>query len=572
MEAASCPALVSDSKARICHFLPASRRSALIIGAMSDVIAGRPHNHGVMKMTFPVRQPRGRGTGSPTLVREAPPRDSSGKRQQQAPSGRHESASQRPGSMFARVGQQRPAGSRWRHSGRSDDEPSAGQKTRRPQTPRSGLQIRRDSLDRTSWRVLRNSQFKLYFFGSLASNLGSWLQNTAQVLLAYQLTHSVIWVGGVTCAQFAGSLFLGPWAAALADRVGGRRTLICTQLFSACVAASMAWLQVMGMLNGRLLIVGALGLGLAFTFALPVQVAMVPRLVPDRDTEAAMAMNSVSYNAGRAVAPVLCIVVISTIGFGWVFALNAISFLFFSVSLASLAKVRPLTDRKPSGRARAWDGLSIARSNPRIWLLLGMVAAVTIADDPVLVLGPALAHKVFGTSNDWAGYFLAALGCGTVLGSLVPRKLAGLVDLSRRSKRAALWLLALSGCIFIYIAGISPWVSLVAACGAGVAGLMTGAATQALLVQQAPVSAASVMALWAVAWAGTKPIASLLDGVLATVFSVRVAGIILILPALTLAIFELYLPRGVKDRLKKRTGQSWDQNPMIRMPSPDVPM
>lgn len=520
-------------------------------------------------MTLLVRQARGGGTGSPTPVREASQRDSSGKRRQQAPSGRPESASQRPGNMFAGVGQQRSAGSRWRHSGPGDDEPSAGQKSGRPQTPRSGLQIRRDSLDRTSWRVLRNSQFKLYFFGSLASNLGSWLQNTAQVLLAYQLTHSVIWVGGVTCAQFAGSLFLGPWAAVLADRVGGRRMLIGTQLFSACVAASMAWLQVMGMLNDRLLIVGALGLGLAFTFALPVQVAMVPRLVSEQDTEAALAMNSVSYNAGRAVAPVLCIVVISTIGFGWVFALNAISFLFFSVSLA---KVHPLTDRKPSGRARARDGFSLARSNPRIWLLLGMVAAVTIADDPVLVLGPALAHKVFGASNDWAGYFLAALGCGTVLGSLVPRKLAGLVDLSRRSKRAALWLLALSGCIFIYIAGISPWVSLVAACGAGVAGLMTGAATQALLVQQAPVSAPSVMALWAVAWAGTKPIASLLDGWLATVFSIRVAGIILIMPALILAISELYLPRGVKERLKRRTGQSWDQKQMIRMPSPDVPM
>jgi hypothetical protein len=80
------------------------------------------------------------------------------------------------------------------------------------------------------------------------------------------------------------------------------------------------------------------------------------------------------------------------------------------------------------------------------------------------------------------------------------------------------------------------------------------------------------MALWAVAWAGTKPIASVLDGLLATVFSVRVAGFILIMPALILAISELYLPRGVKDRLKRRTGQSWDQKPMVRMPSPDVPM
>jgi MFS family permease len=519
-------------------------------------------------MTFPVRQARRRGTGSPsTLIRDVPPPNPGGIPQQQVPAGRHDSASPRSGSAFTGVSHQKPADPQWCRSAPYDGETAAAQKSRRSQALRTVLPIWRGSLDRTSWRVLRNSQFKLYFFGSIVSNLGSWLQNTAQVLLAYQLTHSVIWVGGVTCAQFAGSLFLGPWAAVLADRMGGKRMLIGTQLFSACVASFMVWLQVSGLLDGRLLIVGALGLGLAFTFALPVQVAMVPRLLPRRDTEAALAMNSVSYNAGRAVAPVLCVVVISTIGFGWVFALNAISFLFFSLVLM---KMHPLTGRRPSHLARARDGLRIARSNPRIWLLLGMVAAVTIADDPVLVLGPALAHRVLGTSNDWAGYFLAALGCGTVLGSLAPRKLAGLTDLSSRSRRAALWLLALSGCIFTYVIGISPLVSLIAAGGAGVAGLMTGAATQALLVQQTAVSTPSVMALWAVAWAGTKPIASLLDGWLATVLSVRLAGIILIMPALVLAMLELYLPPGVKERLKKRTGQPWDQNHLIRMPSPDV--
>jgi MFS family permease len=521
-------------------------------------------------MTFPVRQAQGRGTGFPSiLIRDVPPHNPGGKRQQQVPSGPHEPISQRPGGAFTGVSQQKSAGSQWWQPGVCDAETATKQNSRRPQALRTLPRIRRDSLDRTSWRVLRNSQFKLYFIGSIVSNLGSWLQNTAQVLLAYQLTHSVIWVGGVTCAQFAGSLFLGPWAAVLADRIGGKRMLIGTQLFSTCVASFMAWLQVSGLLSGRLLIVGALGLGLAFTFALPVQVAMVPRLLPRRDTEAALAMNSVSYNAGRAVAPVLCVIVISTIGFGWVFALNAISFLFFSLVLM---KMHPLTGRRPTRPARARDGFRIARSNPRIWLLLGMVAAVTIADDPVLVLGPALAHRVLGTSNDWAGYFLAALGCGTVLGSLAPRKLAGLSDLSRRSRRAALWLLALSLCIFTYVVGISPLVSLIAAGGAGVAGLMTGAATQALLVQQTPVSAPSVMALWAVAWAGTKPIASLLDGWLATVLSVRLAGIILIMPALVLAMLEIYLPTGVKERLKKRTGQPWDQNHLIRMPSPDVPI
>src|SRR5262249_3004822 len=178
----------------------------------------------------------------------------------------------------------------------------------------------------------------LFFFGSLASNLGTWMQNTAQVLLIYRLTHSVFAVGIITCAQFSGFLLLGPWAAVVARRVGGRRTLIVAQLASAGIAGYLAILQMMGSLGELTLIIGATGLGLIFTFALPIQTELVPRLVPESraSTAAAMAMNSVSYNLGRAVAPVICVLVVITDGFAWAFAANAISFLIYLVLLVAI--------------------------------------------------------------------------------------------------------------------------------------------------------------------------------------------------------------------------------------------
>ena len=90
-----------------------------------------------------------------------------------------------------------------------------------------------------SWQVLMHPRFRGYFIGSLISNLGTWLQNTAQMLLAYQLTHFALAVGAVTCAQFSGAVLLAPWAATLADRLNGRRLLIGTQLLSAAIAG--AW-------------------------------------------------------------------------------------------------------------------------------------------------------------------------------------------------------------------------------------------------------------------------------------------------------------------------------------------
>src|SRR5258708_27899505 len=208
----------------------------------------------------------------------------------------------------------------------------------------------------------------------------------------------------------------GPWAGTLADRIGRKKVLITAQLFSALVAAALAFLILTDALKEWELIVGALGTGVAFTFALPVQTAMVSTLVPEEDTKAALAMNSVSYNGGRTFAPILCLVVLASVGTGWAFAFNAISFLIFALVILCLdspekQQVRP---------ARAWTGLRFAIRRPRILLLLALVAAVTIADDPVLVLGPSLAHQILGGSCLRPAYSLLSLRLRTVVGALLP--------------------------------------------------------------------------------------------------------------------------------------------------------
>jgi predicted MFS family arabinose efflux permease len=373
----------------------------------------------------------------------------------------------------------------------------------------------------------------------------------AQVLLAYHLTHSVFTVGVVTCAQFSGSLVLGPWAAVLASRVGGKRMLIGTQVLSGVLAGGLAGLERARLLDAHLLIVGALALGLVFTFALPVQTALVPRLVDDDDAEAALTMNSVSYNAGRAIGPALAVALIIATGFTWAFALNAISFAIYAVALM---RVKLHEKEEPSEIARASDGLATALLKPRILLLLAMVAAVTFADDPVLVLGPAVAHHVVGASGDWAGYFVSFLGLGTVLGSFRESRKAKQKGPSTSSRRAALSLLVLAIAIVFFAAGIDRWVSLAAAFVAGAAALRTGATTQAQLVRQGPKHTASVMALWAIAWAGTKPLASISDGWLASHAGVRWAGFILTTPAIALALGELFLPNGFKKTVKTLAG------------------
>ncbi len=393
------------------------------------------------------------------------------------------------------------------------------------------------------WKVLqRYPVFRRYFIGSLVSNFGSWLQTTAQVLLVYRLTKSVFDIGVLTAAQFLVPLLFGSWAGAFANRFGSKRTLIWSQLLSAVVAAILACLQWHGGLTEKELVIGALFTGFFTTFSLPAQSAIAGALVrPDgkddetngnKETVAAMSMNSVSYNAGRALAPVFSVLIVTMIGFAWAFAINAISFAAF---LAILIRVQctPPTERSP-----VMQGIRIALAKPRILMLLLMVAFITLADDPVLVLGPALAHHVFHQSVDWSGYFSCALGCGSVLGSLLPRQAAS-------ARRAATALAILGGLMvgFVYMPKI--WMSVFMAFAAGVACLVASSTLQALLYQLGGKKiAAQMMGFWTVAWAGSKPIASIIDGWLPSQDHIgyQLTGVLMALPTFLPLLILIFGP------------------------------
>jgi predicted MFS family arabinose efflux permease len=388
----------------------------------------------------------------------------------------------------------------------------------------------------STWRVVTLPRYRWYFAGSVVSNFGTWLQNTAQVVLTYQLTRSVFWVGVVTCAQFTSPLLLGPWAGVWTHRLGTWRVLITTQCVSLVIAGTLAGLQMTGMLRERWLISGAIGIGFAFTFALPALAVTVPTLVPPGQTKRALAMDSVSYNLGRALAPVLGVLLLVTGGAGFAFAANAASFGFFTVVLLCL-RPRELSPQVNESRVR--NGIRIAWNDRRIMVLLLMVAAVTIAADPILVLGPALAHS-FGDSADWSGVFIAALGAGNVIGSLPPGSQQASI------RRAALALGVLSIVMMVFVLAHVIWISVAAALVAGMACLMAGATLKTLLLHHAAGGGAgyqaSVMAAWALAWAGSKPIASLADGLLVSPLGVHGTGILLALPALMPAVVMVLYP------------------------------
>ena len=382
--------------------------------------------------------------------------------------------------------------------------------------------------------MLANRNFAPYFAGNLLSNCGTWLQNIAQTLLVYRLTESTLLVGVVNFAQFAGVVFLAPWSGAAADRYDRRRLVVAMQLGAMAVTAALAALELAGRATVPVVIALALLLGCTTAFATPAMQALLPALVPREQLGAAVAMNSVTFNLARAVGPAAGALIVARLGVGWAFATNALS---YAALVIALCVVRPAPHERLArgARPRLRDSLRVLGRTPHLVLLLAIVAVASVTIDPVTTLAPAFAARVFGRPDTVAGYLVAVFGAGAVAASLLPTR-APAGDTAANLRAIVVPLLALvAGVAGLAVAPTLP-VALAALAVAG-AGYLTSQTRATALLQLGAGDAerGRVMALWSVAFLGSRPVASLADGALASATGPRVATLAMCVPALVVA-------------------------------------
>ena len=384
-------------------------------------------------------------------------------------------------------------------------------------------------------RLVRQRDFGPYFAGNALSASGTWFQNLAAALLVYRLTGSALLLGVLNFSQFAAVVVLAPWTGRAADRLDQKKLLLVTQVGATLVTALLAALAWQRLATTPVVIVFSLALGVSSAFAAPVQQAFVAALVPPHDLRSAIALNSMTFNLARAVGPALAAVTVAQLGIPAAFAINSASYVAFA---AAVLYVRPRPTRRAArGTARLRDSIRLVREDRRLLALLLVVAAVGFASDPINTLAPAFAHA-FGYRDVVGGYIIGAFGAGAVTAALV---LAGR-EATRRQVTATLVLLAAGVAGF----AVSPWLAL------GLPILLVGgfgylasntAATARLQLEVADEQRGRIMALWSIAFLGLRPVASLVDGAIASAAGVRVSGVVLELPALAAAALLL-----VRDR------------------------
>jgi MFS family permease len=388
-------------------------------------------------------------------------------------------------------------------------------------------------------RLIRHRNFGPYFVGNAASASGTWFQNLAASLYVYEHTHSPFLLGVLQFGNFVPVLLLAPWGGSAADRLDRKRLLLVTQVVAVAVSGVLAALTWEGHVSVPLVMATAVCLGVASAFSAPASQALIGDLAPRAELQSAVALNSMTYNLARAVGPALAGVCVDRLGYAPSFAINAGSYLLLVLGLLAVRpRARTLASR---GQARLRESLRIVRRQPELAAFLLIVTAIGFVSDPVNTESPAFAHA-FGFGHQhlrlWSGLIVGAFGAGAIGAALL---LAGRGAGSRR--RMMLTLTVAAAGIVGFALSPSLWVGFVFLAIGGFGYLASNtSATSRLMLGVADEQRGRIMALWSVAFLGLRPAASLLDGALAGAFGVRLAGVVLAVPALACAAALLLVP------------------------------
>jgi len=272
-----------------------------------------------------------------------------------------------------------------------------------------------------TFRSLGSRNYRLWAAGALVSNIGTWMQRTAQdwIVLAELTPHSAGAVGIVMALQFGPSMLFLPLTGYVADRFDRRKLLLATQSAQGLLALALGILTVVGAVQLWHVYVFAFLLGCVTAFDAPVRQTFVSELVSDTLLSNAVALNSTSFNAARMIGPAIAGLLIAGIGTGWVFLINAASFVAVIAALVAL-RVEDLhrRDRAAPKPGALLEGFRYVRGRPELKTVLWMVFLIMTFGINFPVFVSAMAVNVFNAQSHEFGVLSSMLAIGSVSGAL----------------------------------------------------------------------------------------------------------------------------------------------------------
>jgi MFS family permease len=394
-----------------------------------------------------------------------------------------------------------------------------------PETPETGpaTPIPLPGLAAT-FRSLRHRNYRLYFFGQLISLVGTWMQTTALMWLVYRISGKSMWPALITVVQILPTLILGPWGGALADRWAKRPLIFWTQSAFLVLAVVLAVLVLFGSAEPWQLLVVTAATGVVTAVDLPARLSFVMDMVGREDLINAVALNSLLFNAARAIGPMLAGWLIVVMGPGQCFLVNAVSYVAVLWALASMdisgaprAGNLGLSPKRGGETSALLEGFRYLASKPALIFLILLAGSTALFGWPYQALLPALAHGLEvakggrpGGPETGYGWMLSGTGAGALAAALT---VAAFGSASRNRTFIASGVAIVTASLL----GLSQADDLFLAVGFSALigyGLILFLATSQSVFQLSSEehNRGRVMAIWAMVLSGAVPLGNLLGG------------------------------------------------------------
>ena len=367
---------------------------------------------------------------------------------------------------------------------------------------------------RTTLRALRHRNFQLFFGGQLISLVGTWMQNIAQDWLVYRLTGSSLLLGTVAFVSQIPIFLLAPVAGIVADRWNRHRIVIATQSASMALALTLATLTLTGRIRVWEIMVLASLLGVVNAFDIPARQAFLIDMVGRDDLLNAIALNSSMFNSARIIGPAIAGILVASVGEGWCFFANGISYIAVITGLLMMRLTKKADlQKKGSPLENMIEGFRFARHTAPVRALLLLIGFVSLAAMPYTVLMPIFAGRILHGGARQLGMLMGATGIGALLGALT---LASKTSVSGLGKWVWMAATGFGASLILFTLSRHLWLSLALLIPTGFGMMVQMGATNTLLQVMVPDRLRGrVMSLYSMMFIGMGPIGALIGGFLA---------------------------------------------------------
>jgi len=272
---------------------------------------------------------------------------------------------------------------------------------------------------RETFISLRVPNYRRFAASNLVANTAVWMQRIAMDWLVLQLSGSVAAVGVTVFMQFTPMLVFGLYGGVIADRYSKQKLLIITQSLAAALAAVLAVLTLTGLTEVWHVYVISFLLGMVTVVDNPSRQVFVNELVGPKYLRNAISLNSSIFQLGGLIGPAVGGILITAVGGGWSFAINAVACLAVVASLCTLRRselhAAPVA---PRGKGQLAEGMRYVRDKPVIFWTVVMVAIIAVFAFNMPVFLAAYANNVYDVGAQGYGLFNSLVAAGALVGAL----------------------------------------------------------------------------------------------------------------------------------------------------------